>query len=195
MAPLSTITVESVTAKAGSEIKLAVTIANNPGISGAQLTLNFDTRLTLVGISAGNAWSALTLTQPTELVSGCTLVFDGTDNVADKNGTVVILTFALPTDAVLFEEYEISLSYEGGDILDADSNAIDADIVNGKITVGELLGDANADGVVDIADVITLRRYIAGGYGVTLDTTAIDMNADGEITEEDVTLLRRQLLN
>lgn len=195
MAPLSTITVESVTAKAGSEIKLAVTIANNPGISAARLTITFDTRLTLVGITAGNAWSALTLTQPTELISGCTLVFDGTDSVADKNGTVVILTFALPSDAELGDEYEISLSYEDGDILDADSNAIDADIVSGKITVGELLGDANADGVVDIADVITLRRYIAGGYGVTLDISSVDMNADGEITEEDVTLLRRQLLN
>ena len=54
-----------------------------------------------------------------------------------------------------------------------------------------LSGDINGDGVVGAKDVTVLRRYIAGGYDVTVVAEALDVNGDGEITTKDVTVLRR----
>ena len=42
-------------------------------------------------------------------------------------------------------------------------------------------------------DVTTLRRYLAGGYGATVNEQAADTNNDGTINAKDVTTLRRHL--
>jgi lysophospholipase L1-like esterase len=55
------------------------------------------------------------------------------------------------------------------------------------------VGDLNQDGIIDTADVVHLRRYIAGGYGITLDPTAADLNGDGVLTSTDVVILRRYI--
>ena len=54
-------------------------------------------------------------------------------------------------------------------------------------------GDLNGDGSVNLKDVVIMRRYIAGGWNVTIDETAADMNGDGEVNLKDVVLLRRQI--
>ena len=65
----------------------------------------------------------------------------------------------------------------------------------GSISVESLIGDVNEDGVVDVADIVTLRRYIAGGYDVNVNSEQADINADGEITVSDIIALRRYILN
>ena len=54
-------------------------------------------------------------------------------------------------------------------------------------------GDLNGDGQVNSTDVILLRRYIAGGYGVSIDEDAADVNADGMLNSTDVILIRRYI--
>ena len=39
-----------------------------------------------------------------------------------------------------------------------------------------------------------MRRYLAGGYDVTIDQEAADLDCDGIITVTDVVLLRRLLI-
>ena len=56
-----------------------------------------------------------------------------------------------------------------------------------------LMGDLNNDGNVNLKDVVILRRYIAGGWGVTLDEKAADINSDGTINLKDAVLLRRYI--
>jgi hypothetical protein len=55
------------------------------------------------------------------------------------------------------------------------------------------VGDTNNDGVVNAKDVTVLRRYLAGGYGVTMDERVGDTNGDGAVNAKDVTILRRYL--
>ena len=52
-------------------------------------------------------------------------------------------------------------------------------------------GDVNADGEVDNADVILLRRYVAKWKNISIHTDAADVNKDAEVDNADVILLRR----
>lgn len=58
---------------------------------------------------------------------------------------------------------------------------------------GVLMGDVNSDKVVNAKDVATLRRYLAGGWDVTIAEAASDVNDDGIINAKDVATLRRYL--
>lgn len=54
-------------------------------------------------------------------------------------------------------------------------------------------GDVNNDGCVDLVDVILIRRYLAGGWNVTINTANADVDGDEEVTLQDVILIRRYL--
>ncbi|MBP0987032.1 MAG: carbohydrate-binding protein, partial [Oscillospiraceae bacterium] len=54
-------------------------------------------------------------------------------------------------------------------------------------------GDVNADGSIDLKDVTILRRYLAGGWNVTINEANADVNSDGSIDLKDFTILRRYL--
>ena len=54
------------------------------------------------------------------------------------------------------------------------------------------LGDANMDGVVDIRDLIRMKKYI-----VKIDKTALfvsDIDGDGSVASTDLTLLRKYFM-
>ena len=52
-------------------------------------------------------------------------------------------------------------------------------------------GDANEDNEVDVKDVITIRRFVTGGYGVTINEAAANVNGDRDVDVKDVITLRR----
>ena len=53
------------------------------------------------------------------------------------------------------------------------------------------LGDPNGDDAIDIKDVISIRRFVAGGYDSTIVNKAADINKDGTVDVKDVIALRR----
>ena len=52
--------------------------------------------------------------------------------------------------------------------------------------------DANGDGVINMKDVLVVRRYLAG-LDVEYDTQNTDVNSDGNINMKDVLMLRKFL--
>jgi hypothetical protein len=56
-----------------------------------------------------------------------------------------------------------------------------------------LTGDVNGDGNINLKDVVLMRRYIAGGWGVTLDEKVADVNGDNTVNLKDVVMLRRYI--
>ncbi len=187
------LSIANVTVNRGSTVDVDVVISNNPGIIGAVLTFNYDSALTLVNARAGDAWSSLNFTKPAVFQSPCNFVWDGS-TAADTNGTVITLTFEVPENADFYTVYDISASYTVGNVLDASYSNVDLRINAGSITVVPLMGDANEDGVVDVADIVILRRYLAGGYGVTINIEQSDMNYDGCINIVDLVMLRRYIV-
>jgi hypothetical protein len=194
MPVLAKLVIENVEVTTEGTVRVTIDIQNNPGIIGAILTLTYDPALTLIGAEAGSAWNSLNFTTPSTFSNPCNFVWDGLNNADFSNGTIIILTFELPENAEVGTVYNISASYTAGNMLNENLEAVDMEIENGSITIVNLIGDVNHDGVVDVADVIVLRRYLAGGYNVVIDEAAADINGDGVITIADVILLRRLLV-
>ena len=54
-------------------------------------------------------------------------------------------------------------------------------------------GDVDDDGEIGPKDVTMLRRFLAGGWNVSINEEKADVDGDGEVGPKDVTVLRRYL--
>ncbi len=186
------LTVSSTSALPGSTVTVDVSIADNPGILGATLKLEYDEGLTLTDGVNGSAFGALVMTKPGQFVSGCKFMWDGQDLSADqiKDGTILTLTFNIAEDAADGTEYNVKVTCE--DAADKDLNPVNVTVTNGKVGVLSYKpGDVNGDDKVNSTDVILMRRFIAGGYNVTINENAANVNGDTKVNSTDVILLRR----
>ena len=52
-------------------------------------------------------------------------------------------------------------------------------------------GDVDGNGILNSKDSVLIRRFIAGGYDVVIDTNIADVNKDGVVNSKDSVLLRR----
>ncbi|MBR5518984.1 MAG: hypothetical protein IKV86_08180 [Clostridia bacterium] len=155
----TTLTVSSVTAEPGTEVEVAIDLSGNEvGILGMMVSVSYDENLTLKKATAGNALPSLDFTPGKSLKENpINFAWDGLD--ADYgNGTVAILTFAVPEDAQ--GKYDINISYTTGNIYDNTYNDIDVAVVNGSITVNSVPvitePSMSCDNIVNGADNITL---------------------------------------
>lgn len=192
--PTADISVENVFAAVGDTVDVNVTIANNPGIIGATLTVSYHEDLTLVGVSSGDAFSALDFTKPGAFKSPCNFTWDSENTEADKDGIVLTLTFEVSAEAEKNSKLNVDVSYRFGDVFN-DTDDIELNITNGKVDVLDYKpGDVFEDGVLNMKDVRTLRQYIAGGYDITINEAAADVNGDGVINAKDTRMLRRHIV-
>lgn len=193
------ISVRDAYTKPGAIVNVDVMIENNPGILGMTLKLQFDDDIaTLTEVVGGDALSNMTFTPPKGegLKNGCTLLWDAESVDAEnvKDGIIATLTFQIAEDAQPDEIMEVSVSAVG-EILDADAQPLNVTIVTGRVQILTYTpGDVNDDGQVTSTDVVYLRRYIAGGYGITINEAASDVNNDGVLTSTDVVYIRRYIV-
>lgn len=59
-------------------------------------------------------------------------------------------------------------------------------------TSGNLYGDANGDGVIDLKDLLTISRYL-GGQAEQMNYSCADVNGDGVVDKKDVQVLKKYL--
>lgn len=192
---VTNVTVESVKGCAGNTITVDLAIENNTGILAAALNINYDSALTLIDAEGGESLSSLTLTKPGSFTNPCTFAWDGINDADATNGTILTLTFVISEEAVVGETYEISVSYVEGNVIDGSFENVELATVNGGVTIIDYVpGDLSGDGVVNMADVVNLRRYIVGGYDLTINIDAADVNNDGSVNMADVVLIRRYVV-
>jgi len=105
----------------------------------------------------------------------------------------------------LFNSNDVSFSiyqaaFEQGETIVLGTNGQSGGCVNYTVAVVKveniaLLGDANADGILNAADVETLRKWLACESGANLaDWNAADFSCDGKINAVDLSLMKRALL-
>ncbi len=189
-----TVTVANVTTTPGTTINVDISIKNNPGILGAVFTLSYDERLTLTNAVSGDAFGALAMTKPGKYQSPCQFTWDGLElSESDiKDGVFLTLTFDVSDSIDSETACDISLSYDTGDIVDANLNPINVSITNGSVNVIDFVyGDVDGNTKVNTTDVILIRRFIAGGYNTNINEKAANVNGDTKVNMTDVIYIRR----
>lgn len=191
---LAKVFVSSAEAGVGEFVQVTVSMENNHGFVGATLTVEYEDGLELIGVEFGDVFSSLNVVHPTTLNSGCSFVWSG-DSADSANGVIFTLTFRVSCRATLGEGYGVNVTYAKEDMLFTNDHCVDLHVEAGEITANALIGDVNSDGIVDVADVMAIRYYLAGGYGVEINFVQSDLNQDGSVNVADVVLLRNLIVN
>lgn len=133
------ITLESVTAESGQEVSVKVLIENNPGIWGVGLKISYDkTALTLISVDNGDFYQASEWTKGNLASAVYILSYEasGFDDITTQSGILATLNFKV-SDTASAGDYEVTASYNPGDIINVNFDDIDFTITNGKVTVKE----------------------------------------------------------
>ncbi len=184
------LTVGNITARSGDEIIVPVSISKNVGITGLQLTFGYNIdALTLTKVTKGTALGNMEFTEPGDFnEERLVFMWDGQD-ADSSNGEILLLNFKV-ADTAVAGDYQIFVNLEIA--CDQNFNSVPIYLNNGTVKIAnQLPGDVNNDKTVDVKDVMLTRRYVAGGYGVTLIESVADVNKDGSVDVKDVMLMRR----
>ncbi len=156
------ITVSSIPVAApGSEVKVTLTLENNPGFFGALFAVHYPESFKLKQIEQGDALGSMSFLAPPAEASGMypnpsSFSWDAMEPDA-TNGVLVTLTFEIPADA---DEgsYPITISSDYA-VFDAEGNEIELNIINGEIVISNIVyGDVDGNGKINLMDVVRLRQ-------------------------------------
>ena len=194
------ITVVDASAMPGETVEVYVIIKDNPGVTGATLTVAYDKALTLTDAVAGAAFSSLAFSKPGVFASPCNFVWDAeaASDESTENGIVMKLLFEVDDTVEAYTKMNVDVSYSFGDVYNNQGDVY-LDIDNGYVTAIEYVpGDVNGDNRVTTKDTQLIRQLIAGGYettwaaaGITVNSSAADVNDDGRVNSKDTQLIRQ----
>ena len=189
--------VDKVSVTGGGSVSVPIRLTENTGICGATLSISYDSRLTLTNIEKGTALASLTMTKPGDFSANpVNIVWDGME--ADMtNGVIAILTFTAPNANGI---YDISVSYEDGDILDGNIQPVNVQTIAGAIKVGvnksvtieiagksaTLVNGTNTDGQVIAALYDRLGKLISLNYYNSSDENIKIDNVDSKVTSAKI---------
>lgn len=208
------------TVDAGDTFTVSVEMSNNPGLWATKIFLYFDPELVCESVEAGEIFTAGQMTvandlnrpaatnplaravfdgrgiAPQDYNSAC-LFFSNDSATENRTGNGVLATFTMraPSEP---GTYFIGIVDSYGDVI----NCLDEDItfayVNSSIVVEESVhvvrGDVNGDGVVNMLDVRSLKRYLAGAVPTEIIVALnSDMNDDGVVNVQDLKALKQVL--
>ena len=143
--------VESAAGKAGSEVKVVISVKNNPGIITAYLNIGYDaTKLQLMGyedlkLLPDGSFSALDANPFKAQWDGALLPGNLT-----ANGDILVLTFKILEGCQIGDVTDVTVTYNPNEIYDFNMQNVKFAVVNGTVTVtshiwGEATYTWNAD--------------------------------------------------
>ncbi len=193
------IKVSSVCGILGNQVKVAVSLKNNPGIVSMALQLNYDENvLKLINVedcgALGTQVHSPTLGTPYYL----NWVNDTATANFTANGDIVILTFEVLENAALGKTaVTVSYTHDNYEIYDKDGTEVNFAVESGYVDVSDILiGDVNGDGVVNGKDRLLLTRWLANwpeAIAEGINEAAADVNCDGKVNGLDRLILTRHL--
>ena len=169
------IKVSSGTVERGKTVDVTFELSGNTGIWGMKFKVDYNHQaMTLKEIKIGDVFAEDEVTLP-DSYDKERLVFyasaNGLENIT-KDGKLVTLSFEVSSDAS-YEDYPVTV--EITQVIDVEGNEVDANAVNGKVTVQESNsekpdGEGTSSGVVDsgvqtndtIMPVIAVMVFLAG---------------------------------
>lgn len=202
------VSIDNAYGEPGGTVDVYVDLKSNPGITSANLSVNFDENLTLVSAENGEAFSALSYMPPHQLENGdsvstsCQFAWFSAD-IADEyiqDGTILKLTFQVSETAEVGKSYSISVFSD--DVVDKHLNEHTLSAEARIAVIDYTPGNVNDDAAINMLDVILLCRYIVDGckydpdgYGVSIVESAANVNDDNKLSMLDVVLLCRYIVD
>lgn len=191
------IVVSNVKENLGKTVDVTVSLQNNPGIISAKFALSYDSsKLTLTKATNGSIFEASTFMAGKNLsVVPYTVYWE--DALAEEDyrsdGVLVTFTFSIADDAAI-GVVPITLQMDNGSTFNYEMNEVAFAVVDGGVDITDRKpGDPNGDGTIDLKDVVLIRRFLAGGWDLTVNEANADVNADGILDLKDVVILKRYL--
>lgn len=183
----------SVTTEPGETVQMQITLSDNPGLASLKMSVRYDPCLTLTNVSFNTTFGSY-VTAPTPYANPQTISVISPLSEIGANGVFATLTFEVSDEAPKGYDAAVSLTYDPDDVFDGDYENIPVNMISGSVKIsGRVAGDANGDGKLTLKDVILIRRWMAGGWNVTIDESLADVNGDHVVNLGDVILLRRFL--
>ena len=195
------ITVGSVSTRAGGDVRVPISIRNNPGVASVLLRVEYNQKvLKLKSVEDGGILGQ-SETAGNQNLTAMPLILSWSNDTASQNrtGNGVIATLIFSAADTASGSYPIRVSYNNNqhDIFNIDMKPVQFTISNGSVRIVDTeIGDVNADGAVTALDRVWLARYLAGWPGYTsaeLDLAAADVNSDGAVTALDRIILARHI--
>ena len=130
-----TITVGSVSARAGDEVHLPITLSGNPGICSAIISVNYGEGLTLLSVEEGDL-----LPNPIHGGDLATKPYNLSwdDSLAEENttgdGTLAVLHFQVNENATA-DNCKVTVSYDAENIFNLSLENVHFEITNGQVAV------------------------------------------------------------
>ena len=123
---------EVVVGEEDRQISLIVSLGDNPGILGLELSVAYnETVMTLVRAENGSALTDLDFSAPSSLRSGCKFLWDGVEGSENEGGDLLILTFDIAENAPA-GTYSVLLTTTA---YDAELNLLPLALTNGTVVI------------------------------------------------------------
>ena len=193
------IEVSSVRGIIGNQVKVAVSLKNNPGIASMSLKLDYDANiLKLVNVEdcgvLGSQVHNPSLGTPYYL----NWANDTATTNFTANGNIAVLTFEILDGAPLGKtSIKVSYDYDNYGIYNVNTEKVFFAVSDGAVDVTDvLLGDVNGDGIVNNYDRLLLTRWLAKwpeALEKGIIEAAADVNCDGKVNNLDRLILTRHL--
>lgn len=165
----------SASPRPGESVTIPVTISENPGITGFELSLEYDKKALIPTeinggelLTSGLFMSTLDSGVSAEELDTIKVVWSN-DTAINTNGELFNITFEVKKDAKE-GNHSIGLNYEKGWITDENFYDVMPSVIDNSITVADvLMGDVNQDRRVDSMDHILLTKRIAEIPGIVFN--------------------------
>lgn len=156
----------------------------------------FDKLTAEISSPTGNSIAFSVNTVNYTVTSTVHMYYPAVTNTAGTEITVVITN----NSAYVLSVSSVKITNVGSAASAADETSLDevliyAAAVNGFVTSGGIHGDVNANGAVDPADYLMIKRSILGTYTLTpVQSVAADANTDTEVNATDYLAVKRIFL-
>ncbi|MBR5620413.1 MAG: hypothetical protein IKW76_11815, partial [Clostridia bacterium] len=153
-------------------------------------------QLRLVNVENGTVFDASTF-QPGGRLTDVPFTVLWSDDLAHDDvtadGTLVTLTFAVQPTATVGET-TVTVTSDAASTLNAALQRMPLATADGTVSIVDCApGDISGDGELGLLDAVMLSRYLAGGWGVSVNEINADVNGDAVLDLRDVVLIRRFL--
>jgi uncharacterized protein YjdB len=192
-----TFKVSDARAVAGKQVKVNVSVENNPGIAGMVLKFDYNTEaMTLVDYETGDDFGATTNFDDPNRNDPSLFFAWVKDSNYEAEGTILTLIFEVSETAEL-GDYVVEVSCPDDIVTNEELEVLGYNTVSGKVTVVDVEpGDAYSDGIIDVKDAIAIAQYLAQWSEIeNFDVVAADCYADGVVDVKDAVLLAQFLAN